>query len=65
MTMGIKMMSSKIEDCLGYDLFNMNPGNVAQKIEIPALFICGKNDKLLPPECVINFYKKYYGKRKV
>lgn len=65
LTMAIKMISGMIEKKIGYDIFELNPGEAAEKIIIPALFICGKNDKLLPPKTVIAIYKAYKSKKKV
>ena len=61
----MKLIGSQIENKIGYDLFDMNPGQAAEKISIPALFICGNNDKLLPPKTVIDIYRKYKSKKKV
>ena len=55
LTMGIKMISGTMESKIGYDLFEMQPGLAAEKIDIPALFICGQNDSLLPPKTVIRY----------
>ena len=65
LSMGMKLMGNAIEKKVGFDLFDLRPGEAAEKINIPALFICGKNDKLLPPKTVIDIYKKYKSKKKV
>ena len=65
LTMAIKMISGNIEKKIGYNIFDLNPGKAAKKIIVPAQFICGKNDKLVPPKTVIDIYKNYKAKKKV
>lgn len=65
MNVVIQMFSGTIKKRLGVDIFKLKPGVQAEKVEVPAFFIVGKNDKLLPKQCVMDIYKKYKAKKKV
>lgn len=65
MSMVIKMMSSPIQKRLGIDLFSLRPIDSAKHCTVPAFFIAGSNDQIVPESTVVELYKRYKSKRKV
>jgi pimeloyl-ACP methyl ester carboxylesterase len=65
MTVVIKMMSSPIQRRLGIDLFSLRPIDSVKHCTVPAFFIAGANDQIVPEASVVELYKRYKAKRKV
>lgn len=61
----IKMLAGSIKSRIKADIFELKPGIAAENCRNPAYFIVGRNDNLLPKECVMDIYKKYKAKKKM
>lgn len=58
-SLALSMISSTITEKLGANILDLEPGKVAEKCNIPAVFIVAKDDEILPPKSVLDIYTRY------
>ena len=64
-SMALSLISGTVKQKIGIDLLDLEPGKVAEKCNIPALFIVAKDDEILPPKSVMDIYNRYKSSKKV
>lgn len=58
-SIALSVISSSITEKLGVNILDLEPGKVAERCNIPAMFIVAKEDEILPPKSVLEIYSKY------
>jgi hypothetical protein len=64
-SLALNLISGTVKEKLGVDLLELEPGKVAERCNIPALFIVAKDDEILPPKSVMDIYNRYKSSKKV
>lgn len=58
-SIALSMISSSITERLGVNILDLEPGKIAERCNVPAMFIVAKEDEILPPKSVLDIYSRY------